>query len=186
MIANDRERFFRAVRELVFGGTLAQGQVDGINGILDAWEAKDEASDPRFVAYSLATAFWETAQTMQPIAEYGHGAGKVYGTPDPATGLMYYGRGLVQLTWKANYAKMSEVCGIDLVGQPERAMEWPIAGKIMVEGMTRGMFTGRKLGDYFVGTRSDWVDARAIINGHDRAAQIAGYGMHFYSGILGE
>ena len=44
-------------------------------------------------------------------------------------------------------------------------------------------FTGRRLDQFFAGTRSDWVDARAIINGRDRAALVAGYGLHFYEGL---
>ena len=30
--------FFDAVRETVFGGSLTQGQVDGLNVIIKAWE----------------------------------------------------------------------------------------------------------------------------------------------------
>jgi putative chitinase len=53
----------------------------------------------------------------------------------------------------------------------------------MFVGMNRGMFTGKKLSDYFSGTTEDWVNARRIINGTDRAALIAGYGRIFYSAI---
>ncbi len=74
----------------------------------------------------LATAYWETAQTMEPIEEYGKGAGRPYGEPDPATEQTYYGRGYVQLTWLPNYEKASkeiydiefDAGGVDLVNNP--------------------------------------------------------------------
>ena len=48
-----------------------------------------------------------------------------------------------------------------------------------VDGMIRGWFTGRKLLDYIDGDRRDYVNARRIINGTDRAQVIAGYAMAF-------
>jgi len=39
-------------------------------------------------------------------------------------GRSWLGRGLVQRTHKRNYEAMSKVTGIDLVGDPSRAMEW--------------------------------------------------------------
>jgi predicted chitinase len=32
----------------------------------------------------------------------------------------YYGRGLVQLTWRNNYKKMGDLLGLDLVHHPKR------------------------------------------------------------------
>ena len=72
---------------------------------------------------------------------------------------------------------------VDLVRNPDLAMRPDIAAGVLIFGMLEGWFTGRKLIDYFKGTRSDWVDARVIINGHDRAALIASYGMAFYHAL---
>ena len=44
--------------------------------ILNAWEQHAPASDPRFIAYSLATTFHETARSMAPIKELGSGRGR--------------------------------------------------------------------------------------------------------------
>ena len=66
----DRTTFFAEVRQNLFGGTLRQGQVDGINAILDEWEAR-RLGDPRHLAYMLATPYHEVDKTMQPIKEYG-------------------------------------------------------------------------------------------------------------------
>src|SRR5262245_53527760 len=104
----DRTAFFDSVRGSLFGGHMSQDQVDGMNAILFAWEAQRKADDIRWLAYMLATTFHETAQTMQPIEEYGKGAGHDYGEPDPVTGECYYGRGFVQLTWGDNYKRADE------------------------------------------------------------------------------
>lgn len=136
-----------------------------------------------WLAYVLATTYHETAATMQPIAEYGHGKGRPYGEPDPDTLQAYYGRGYVQLTWKDNYLRAQGVVinldtlvhDVPLVMQPDLAMKPVYAAQIAINGMADGWFTGRKLGDYLVNGHTDYVGARRIINGTDKAETIAGY-----------
>lgn len=176
----DRKAFFDAVRKTLFGGHLKQSQVDGLSIILDACAG---ISDPRQAAYILATAFHETARTMQPIREYGRGRGRPYGRADSETGNRFYGRGFVQLTWKANYARVGEEIGVDLVHFPDKAMEPAIAARVLVEGMSLGWFTGKKLSDYFGGKKAQWKNARRIVNGMDRASLIAGYATKFHSAL---
>lgn len=144
----DRDRFFARTREVLFGGILHQGQVDGCNAILDAWEARPAFADRRWLAYMLATAKWETAHTMKPIEEIGKGRGRPYGVPT-IDGRVFYGRGYVQLTWATNYAKMAALTGADLVGHPELALDPAIAAAVLLEGMKGGMFTGVGLPRYF-------------------------------------
>ena len=169
----DRDIFYSHIRADPFGGRLSQQQVDGCSSILDAWESRPDFTDLRWLAYMLATAKWETAHTMQPIEEYGHGAGKPYGQPDPVTGQTYYGRGYVQLTWKANYQKMGDLLGIDLVNDPALALDPDVASEVLFKGMEGGLFTGVGLPRYFNTTTDDPVDARRIINGTDHANDIA-------------
>ena len=171
--------FFRLVRSQLFGGSMTQSQVSGTQALLDAWDHYDF----RWVAYGLATAYHETAQTMEPIAEYGHGRGRPYGVPDPVTGQVFYGRGFVQITWRHNYNRANlEVPGFDLVNHPDNALKPEVAAVIMVRGLTEGWFTGLKLENYFPlhnPKYADWLNARRIVNGIDCAARIAIYGQHF-------
>ncbi len=169
----DREEFFRKARAHPFAGTMTQGQVDGCNAILDEWEKRMPGADERWLAYMLATAKWETAHTMKPIEEYGHGAGHPYGEPDPVTGQTYYGRGYVQLTWKTNYQKMQDMLGEPLVTEPSLALDPAVAADVMFKGMEHGSFTGVGLSRYFSDAADDPVNARRIINGTDHAADIA-------------
>ena len=190
-ITYDRRAVYDAVRVPVFSGRLYQNQIEGIDGILSEWERLQPAGDPHFVAYMLATASWETAHTMRPVEEYGHGRGRAYGTPTGPWHQVYDGRGDVQLTWETNYRKATQrlrakgVIGadLDLEKTPALAMRADIAAAIMLFGMVEGWFTGKTLADYFNVGKSDWVNARRIINGTDQAATIAGYGKAFYAGL---
>lgn len=163
-------------------GKLNQSQVDGFNAIIKAInEWGNEAKNPLYVAYMLATAWHETAHTMKPIEEYGKGKGRKYGSNidingSRYTGLkhLYYGRGYVQLTWLTNYKNMGKVLGVDLVNKPELALNHDTAAKIMLYGMLKGSFTGKRLSDYLKkGTTEEFKQARRIINGTDKALNIA-------------
>ena len=178
----DRKPFFDAVRPKLYGGTLTQQQVDGLNASLDEWE-KQALADLRWLAYMLATAHHETNATMAAVRE-------AYWLSEDwrKTHLRYYpfyGRGLVQLTWRDNYKAMSAVTGVDLVANPDAALDLGNAVQVMFYGMQHGTFTGRKLSDYFGAGRDDPPGARAIINGTDKAALIAAYHYDFLQAIEG-
>jgi hypothetical protein len=198
----NRRFFFDTVREALFKGALNQPQTDGMTAILDFWEARMPDADPRWLAYIMATAFHETAFTMQPvretlattdaraieILENAFANGKLswvktpYWRPDE-DGKSWLGRGLVQLTHKRNYEAMSVLTGIDLVAEPDRAMEMQVAVSILIEGMIKGSFSSHKLADHLNETTDDWLNARRIVNGTDRAEKIAGYGKAFLAAI---
>jgi putative chitinase len=185
----DRRYFYARVRHLLFNGKLTAEQVSGMEAILNEWERR-KLTDLRWLAYMLATTKWETAHTMQPIAEYGKGKGRKYGVPDPETGQTYYGRGYVQLTWRRNYEEMQRLLqeagiDVDLVNDPDLAMRPDVAAFILFEGMIRGSFTGKKLADYFNAELGDGVEARRIINGTDKADDISLIGLGFLAALNG-
>ena len=139
-MAINREFFFDHVRQALFSGSMSQGQVDGLDAILDHWESDGGGSkDDHWLAYALA--YHETAKTIGPIREIGLGHGRPYGVPDPVTGQTYYGRGLVQLTWKKNYQAFSDILKVNLVGNPDLALGLEYAVPVMFIGMERGIFT---------------------------------------------
>lgn len=176
----NRQEFFTAVRPIF--GTLTQAAVDGMNAILDAFEAEG-LSDKRWLAYILATAYWETGRTMAPVPEGGRGAGHPYGRLEP-NGKAYYGRGFVQLTWKANYERAGKELGVDLVANPDLALDPKVAARILVKGMVEGWFTTHKLADY-IGKGTDYVAARRIVNGQDFADSIAAKARRFDAALSG-
>jgi predicted chitinase len=125
------------------------------------------------IAYILATAEHEShlGEWMEEFA-----SGWAYewwdglGNDRDGDGPRFKGRGFVQLTGRRNYTDWKKKLGIDIVSNPERVMEPEIAAKILVQGMRDGNFTGVNLDDYI---GNDFVNARKIINGTDRAPQIA-------------
>jgi putative chitinase len=182
--------FFTQVRLSLFDGKLKQSQVDGITAILDEWEKNSSKKDDRWLAYMLSTTHHETAATMQPIEEFGKGKNRPYGKrlkmsrkPYTNTPNIFYGRGFVQLTWYENYEKAGKKLNQDFINNPAKVMDLVNATKIMFLGMAEGWFTGKKLGDYFSATKEDWVNARKIINGLDRANWIASYAKKYYAAI---
>lgn len=160
---------------------LNQRQVDGLEFLLGEIERTGwaERSLPE-VAYALATIGHETAWTFQPINEYRAKPGtRGRANQDRYWLSGYYGRGYVQLTWRANYEKAGRILGVDLVNRPELALEPDVAFQILYQGMISGWFTGKKLADFIKPGSVDYVGARKIINGTDKAEQIAGYARRF-------
>ncbi len=163
----NRQYFFDRVRHALFGGKLTAGQVEGITKILDYRDKNYPKMPDDQLAYLLATVKWETGHKMEPIRE---GGGERY-----LRTKKYYpwvGEGLVQVTWEVNAKKFG-------AKKPGELLTWPIALYAAFEGMTKGMFTGKKLSDYIADGRANYVGARRIINGTDRAVLIAGYASAF-------
>lgn len=183
------EAFFSELRKLT--GSLDQIQVDTINNLLTAashWPVG-------WMAYGLATA-WHEAR-FRPIPEKGSRAyldkydtgplAKALGnTPeDDDDGILYAGRGLVQLTGTSNYRKAGKHLGVDLLKNPDLALKPEYATRILVWGMETGAFTTKKLGTYIgeAGTPDSFIKARYVINGKDRASDIAGYAMRIQDAL---
>ncbi len=194
----DRATFFENVKLAPFGNRLTQQQVDGCDRVLTCWETLNpQGLDGRALAYVFATVFHETGGRMEPVRE-GFAktdaqarkilADKKYAKVDPVTGYAYYGRGYVQLTWKENYERVGKALGIDLVNDPDLAMDEETSVMILVRGMIEGLYTpGQNLSKYFGlgkrGPNNDPVGARAIVNGKDKANLIAGYQDQFLGAI---
>ena len=183
--------FYDKVRPLFPGGRLSTSQVNGLEFLTENLDHLPRA----YVAYMLATAAWETAWTMQPIIEQGPRsyfdkydtgplAANLGNTPEKdGDGYVYRGRGYVQITGTSNYRRAGQALGIDLLKNPDLALKPDVAIRIMEEGMLKGWFTGKKLSDYLDRTPADYEGARRIINGTDKAAQIASLARTFEQGL---
>lgn len=191
----DRAVFFARMRRAF--GRLNQAQVDNAEFLLTRLEVEPGLTVPH-IAYLLATVWHETDRTLAPILEYGSRAyinglydpvealtaqrrarARHMGNTQPGDGWRYRGRGYVQLTWATNYRLMGELLEIDLAGNPDLALVPEHAYRILHLGMTQGLFTGRRLGDYLTPERNDYIGARRVVNGRDRASLIAGHARDF-------
>lgn len=131
-------------------------------------------------AYVLATVHWETNKTFEPVKEAYWVKNAEAWRKKNLRYWPYYGRGFCQLTWDYNYKKAGDYLGVDLVKNPDKAMDPDISAKIAVIGMKEGWFTGKGLDDYIddidESDKEDFLEyynARRIVNGMDKANNIA-------------
>lgn len=157
-------------------GVLSEGQKKALQFIISKLEISSIQSLKQ-QAYVIATIYHETAFTYLPVKEYGS---LKYLMSKPY--YPYIGRGFVQITWKENYKRFGDLLKIDLVEKPDLALESEISWRITELGMTKGLFTGKKLSDYF-DEETDWINARRIINKLDKAEIIADYAKRIYWAI---
>lgn len=189
-----REKFFK---KYPFR-PLKQSQVNNLNFLLDKLDISTSLTRLGEYAYILATIKHETADTFEPIEE-GYWIkpeskriavlkNMYKGRPSiiNPNGKLYTGRGYVQLTHIDNYIKMNPFVKekypeIDIAEEPEKACDPEIAWIILEAGMSKGLFTGKKLSDYISDDRTDFRNARKIINGLDRAELIKGYAERYWA-----
>lgn len=174
----DAAAFYDVVRAELFGGFLTQDQVDGHQVIGFGCGLFKLEPQMEQCAYVLATTYHETARTMQPIEEY-YGATARYAP--------WYGRGYVMITWEDNYKRQQDKMGAYSNELDKYKIPWQVhddwnnalvpstSAIITVAGMRDGDFTGKKLSDYINSSKVDFVNARRIVNGTDKAETIAGY-----------
>lgn len=185
---------FNMFRKLFGISKITQNMVDNINYLFDEFNSLStpESTNPLYIAYMLATTWHETAMTFMPVKEAGswqylskYDTGKLAkilgNTPEAdGDGQLYAGRGYVQITGKNNYKKFSSIVGEDLIKNPDFTLRPRIAARILVEGSLKGMFTGKKLSDYIrAGSIEEFVEARRVINGTDKASLIASHAIKF-------
>ena len=177
-----------AIIRLKFG-SLSQEAVDNINLIVETCE-KYNLTYPQ-ASYVLATTYHETAHTFKPIEEYGgdkylskYDTGRLAkalgNTPQAdGDGIKYAGKGYVMITGYANYKFAGEQLGIDLINNPDLALQPKYAAEILVKGSINGWFTSKRLSDYINDKKKDYINARRVINFLDKAQLIASYTVVF-------
>lgn len=192
----NKTSFFAAIRP-AFGGKLSQAQVDGMGAILDA----GAALPMHHLAHCLAHVRRETGGGMYPVKEtvmpnhndknpsdaevirrldVAFAKGQLKGVKTPYWRDGAFGRGQVQITHAANYAKF----GIVNYGD---ALKLDVSARVVVDGMSKGMFRGRKLSDYDFPADLDASPAhnpRRIVNGNDGSdTEVARYHRQFYDAL---
>jgi hypothetical protein len=189
----DPVKFFAAVKApSLFTAALKPDQKAGLEAILAAAAA---AKWPlSFAAYALATAFHETAATMQPVRE-AFWLSEAWRKSHLTKYYPFYGRGYVQLTWRKNYERADKELklGGKLVANLDLAMKADVAAPIMVKGMEQGWFCASKDGlrhdlarhvaKSGPSTLAQYQSARRIINGVDKANKIAGEAIAFQAAL---
>ena len=193
----DLAKFFDAVRSSLFGGSLSQSQVHGMDTLLDAAEAAG-MTDPNQLGYVFGGVYHETGKKMIPVREgfASTDAGARAAVANlfrkkrisrdyaaPVNGVSYYGRGRIQNTHLANYQKLERRFGKPFVKNPDLLLDDAIDAQVTIVGHMEGIWTGKKLSDYIRPGSVDFRNARRVINGTDKADLIAGYARKFAAAL---
>lgn len=156
---------------------LTRKQGDNVRLLVAECE-KQGVTDLRQIAYVLATCYHECR--YKSIKEIRAQPGtEVYKMQSRYWGAGFYGRGFSQLTWRKNYQKFSPIVGMDLVKNPDLVLKPKVGVMILVYGMKHGTFVADGLNSmtdlarYFNAEKTDWFNARRIVNGVFRAEMVA-------------
>lgn len=196
----NRSTFYNSLRHAF--GPLTGGNVAGLELMLNEAIRRDMPTNK--LAYTLATVWWETARTMQPVVEaywvYPHDRKRhdeYMRTHSPSSRYYpYFGRSYPQWTWKRNYElatrmwneryRVSDEARVDFVAHPDLILDPKYGIPLFFDGMEEGWFTGKDLEDYIDDVdESDVLDlaeyraARRVVNGTDKAATIGGLAITF-------
>ncbi len=125
------------------------------------------------IAYALATTDHETNHTFKPVREAYWVRNAEAWRKANLSYWPYYGRGYVQLTHDYNYKLYSGITGLDLLANPDAALRHDVSLFVLVQGMKIGGFTRKTLDQYISPGNVDYFNARRVINGLDKAKEIA-------------
>jgi Chitinase class I len=118
-------------------------------------QARGIDSRPVCVA-ALATIAIETASTFEPVRE-AYWLSEEWRQQNLRY-YPYYGRGKIQLTWLDNYRHYGYALGVDLVADPERAMEPGISAGVLAHYfLERGVASAAMA--------QDWAEVRRRVQG---------------------
>jgi predicted chitinase len=111
---------------------------------------------------ALATVRVECGIKFAPIPEYASGAAyegrKDLGNTQKGDGVRFKGRGYIQLTGRSNYEVYGKLLGVDLIKNPELALDVKTGARILAL-----YFKNRKVN--VACDKKDWVRVRRLING---------------------
>lgn len=118
---------------------------------------------------ALATVRVEVGKNFLPITEYAPNPayfnryeGRVdLGNTIAGDGQKFKGRGFIQLTGRANYTEYGQKLGIDLVNNPELALDLKVSARIFAR-----YFVDRKVDKACI--NRDWLSVRKLVNGVNR------------------
>lgn len=122
--------------------------------------------NPLVMAGAMATIRVECGKNFKPIMEYATGEAyegrKDLGNVQKGDGIRYKGRGYIQLTGRSNYAVFGSKIGVDLISNPDLALDVEVGAKILAH-----YFKDRGVVEACLA--KDWLCVRKLINGVNRA-----------------
>lgn len=111
------------------------------------------------------------------------------GNVKPGDGWKYRGGGMCHNTGRTNAERADHDLGLGgaYLSNPDVVLDIDIAAREMVTGMESGRYSGKNLARYLRNDReshASFMAARPIINGTDRADDVADHAINFQSGLI--
>ncbi len=161
-----------------------KGKPKEIENMVIASLQKEGITDPKTMSYIMGQLAHETGnfRYMEEIASGAKYEGRRdLGNSSPGDGVKYKGRGVIQITGKANYAEFSKDTGIDIVNNPTLASQPDVAVKTALWYLKkRKLLSKAAAGDIKGLTKG----INGGFNGlDDRIAKTQGYLTRFAKGI---
>lgn len=163
-----------------------------ITGIFDYWE-RTGGGHPKHLALILGTAYRETCHLLS--TRVGEACGcqveckkdelpnRDYGRKN-SRGVAFFGRGLVQITHEYNYEAADRVMKVGLADKPDLAYEKDHAIVLLVDGVRKRWYAGKRITDYLDDEKSNWVEARNSVNPGSPNRAATGYlACRFYDAL---
>lgn len=118
--------------------------------------------NPLVMAGAMGSIRVECGKNFKPIREYA--SGEAYegradlGNTQKGDGVRFAGKGYLQITGRANYAFYGQKIGLDLISNPDLALDVEVGAKLLAH-----YFTERKVVQACM--NKDWLLVRKLING---------------------
>lgn len=157
-------------------------------GFLECFDAVEEALTeqgiftPLTMIGALATVRVEVGRAFKPIREYASGEAyegrRDLGNTDTGDGKKFAGKGYIQLTGRSNYAVYGQKLGLDLISNPELALDVQVGAKILAL-----YFKNRRVNEAC--NSKNWLLARKLVNGVNRATGMPN-GWNEFSSVINQ
>lgn len=183
-----------ATPALETGMSFDPGKVESLNYSVDALISKFSRerisiADARRYGRNDATGQKANQEAIANCIYGGSWGLKNLGNTQPGDGWWFRGRSWPQLTGRGNFTKADTTLKLKgaLLADPSILARIDIAAPVLVRGMEEGWYTTKKLADYLPSAgrakRDQFTAARWIVNGQDRAEDIADYALQVQDGL---
>lgn len=146
---------------------------------------REKLSTPQ-TAYLLATVHHESRMGLWLLDQesgWAYEGRHHLGNTERGDGPRYRGRGYIPIIGRIQYAHWEQTLGLPLLREPDLAAEPYVAAEIAVRGMRNGSFTGHYLAEYLNESDRDYLGARRVVNGQDRAVLVARYAQQYEAAL---
>jgi len=142
----------------VLAGLAAEGLTDKPMALMALSTIRSETAG--FKPIDEGKSRFNTRTVPFDLYEPGTGPGDRVGNTKPGDGAKFKGRGYVQLTGRDNYTSIGRQLGVDLVGDPTRANDPAVAGRILARFIKNKEAAVRS-----ALAANDLAKARKLVNG---------------------